>query len=61
MKNVLGILKKLELTAVLVVAFSLSAFGQDSSLLILRGKVYDAQSNELLPLASIRLEGTSLA
>jgi hypothetical protein len=61
MKNVLGILKKLELTAVLAVAFSLSAFGQDSSLLILRGKVYDAQSNEPLPLASIRLEGTSYA
>ncbi len=61
MKNALGILKNLKLTAVFVVAFSLLAFGQDSSLLTLRGKVYDAQSNEALPLASIRLEGTSYA
>lgn len=61
MKNALGILKKLQLTAVFVVAFSLLAFGQDNSLLTLRGKVYDAQSNEPLPLASIRLEGTSYA
>ena len=59
MKNALGIQENLKLTAFFALAVSISVFGQDSSLLALRGKVYDAQSNEPLPLASIRLEGTS--
>ena len=59
MKNALGILENLKLTAFFALAVSISVFGQDSSLLTLRGKVYDEQSNEPLPLASIQLEGTS--
>ena len=59
MKNALGIQENLKLTAFFALAVSISVFGQDSSLLTLRGKVYDEQSNEPLPLASIRLEGTS--
>lgn len=59
MKNALGILKKLGFSALFSLAVTLSVSGQDSALFTLRGKVYDAQSNEVLPLASIRLEGTS--
>ncbi|MGA0063728.1 MAG: carboxypeptidase-like regulatory domain-containing protein [Flavobacteriaceae bacterium] len=59
MKNALGILKKLGFSVLLTLAVTLSVSGQDTDLLTLRGKVYDAQSNEPLPLASIRLEGTS--
>ena len=59
MKNALGIQENLKLTAFFALAVSISVFGQDSSLLTLRGKVYDEQSNEPLPLASIQLEGTS--
>ena len=56
MKNALGIQENLKLTAFFALAVSISVFGQDSSLLTLRGKVYDEQSNEPLPLASIRLK-----
>ena len=59
MKNELGILKKVGLGIVFTLFWSVSVTAQSNRLFTIKGEVYDAQTNEVLSLASIRLEGTS--
>ena len=61
MKNELGILKKVGLGIVFTLFCSTSVLAQTSRIFTIKGEVYDAQTNEMLSLASIRLEGTSYA
>lgn len=61
MKNELGILKKVGLGIVFTLFCSASVLAQTNRIFTIKGEVYDAQTNEMLSLASIRLEGTSYA
>ncbi|MEK9750265.1 MAG: carboxypeptidase-like regulatory domain-containing protein [Flavobacteriaceae bacterium] len=61
MKNELGILKKIGLGIVFTLFCSASVLAQTNRIFTIKGEVYDAQTNEMLSLASIRLEGTSYA
>lgn len=61
MKNELGILKKVGLGIVFTLFCSATLLAQSNRLFTIKGEVYDAQTNEMLSLASIRLEGTSYA